>query len=132
MVVGLLQLDRWDVAAILEQAGGVEPVDPFGGGVFDLVDAAPRALVPDDLGLVEAVDGLGQRVVIARPDRADRGGDPGDRDPFAVADRLVLLRFKESMQHQLVEPRVTDRRPRLVFLGLLLRVTAIAARSLTE
>ena len=52
MVVGVLQLDRRDVAAVLEQAGGVEPVDPFCGGVFDLVDAAPQALVSDDLGLV--------------------------------------------------------------------------------
>ena len=38
MVVGVLEFDRWDVAAVLEQAAGVEPVDPFGGGVFDLVD----------------------------------------------------------------------------------------------
>ena len=29
------------------------------------------------------------------------------------SDRGTQLRFKESMQHQLVEPRVTDRRPRL-------------------
>jgi hypothetical protein len=34
----------------------------FGGGVFDLVDASPGTLVSDHFGLVEAVDGLGQRV----------------------------------------------------------------------
>jgi hypothetical protein len=61
MVVGILQFDRWDVASVLEQAGGVEPVDPFGGGVFDVVDAAPGALGSDHFGLLEAVDGLGSR-----------------------------------------------------------------------
>src|SRR5664280_2099930 len=90
MVMGLLQLDRGDVAAVLEQAAGVEPVDPFGGGVFDLVDAVPGAEASDHLGLVEAVDGLGQRVVVARADRTHGRGDAGDRDPFAVSDRLVL------------------------------------------
>ena len=62
MVMGLLQLDGWNVAAVLEQAGGVEPVDPFRGGVLDLVDAAPRAEASDHFGLVEAVDGLSQCV----------------------------------------------------------------------
>jgi hypothetical protein len=70
----VLELDVWDVAAVLEQAAGVEPVDPFGGGVFDLVDVVPGAEVSDDLGLVEAVDGLGQRVVVGRADRSDRRG----------------------------------------------------------
>jgi hypothetical protein len=50
--MGVLQLDRWDVAA-------------------------PRAEASDHFGLVETVDGLGQRVVIARTDRTDRRGDAG-------------------------------------------------------
>lgn len=68
----------------------VEPVDPFCGGDLDLVDASPQPLLLDQLGLVEAVDGLGQRVVERRPDRADAGRDPGGGEPFTVGERGVL------------------------------------------
>ena len=43
----------------------VEPVDPAQGGHFDCRRVWPRSLPPDDLGFVEAVDGLGQGVVVA-------------------------------------------------------------------
>lgn len=68
--MGCLQFDGRDVVAVLEQASGVEPVDRFGGGVFDLVDGVSGAEVSDHFGLVEAVDGLGQHVV-GRADGAD-------------------------------------------------------------
>lgn len=61
-VVGALELDRWQVAVVLQQAAVVEPVDPFGGGEFDLLDGAPGPAGTDDLGLVQAVDRLGERV----------------------------------------------------------------------
>ena len=38
----------------------VVPVDPLGGGELDIVDALPGALVADELGLVQGVEGLGQ------------------------------------------------------------------------
>ena len=44
----------------------VVPVDPFGGGELDIVDALPGAVlieagtVADELGLVQGVEGLGQ------------------------------------------------------------------------
>jgi len=41
-VVGLLELGWWDVAAGLEQAPVVEPVEVFQGGDLDLLDGAPR------------------------------------------------------------------------------------------
>ena len=62
--MGRLHLDRWDVAAVLVEAVVVEPVDPPGGGVFDLLDGAPGLAWFDQFGLVQAVDGFGQRVVI--------------------------------------------------------------------
>ena len=40
--------------------GGVEPVDPLSGGDLDGVDVLPRALVADQLGLVQGVQSLGQ------------------------------------------------------------------------
>ena len=39
---------------------GVEPVHPLGGGDLDGVDVLPRALVTDQLGLVQGVQSLGQ------------------------------------------------------------------------
>jgi hypothetical protein len=63
-VIGRLQIDGWDVAAVFVEAAVVKPVDPFGGGQLDLLDGAPGLARFDQLGFVEAVDGLGQRVVI--------------------------------------------------------------------
>ena len=39
---------------------GAHPVDPLGGGDLDGVDVLPRALVTDQLGLVQRVEWLGQ------------------------------------------------------------------------
>ena len=66
-VVGGLPFDGRDVAAVLVEAVVVEPVDPLGGGVFDLVDGAPGLAWFDQLGLVEAVDGLGESVAYELP-----------------------------------------------------------------
>jgi hypothetical protein len=63
-VVGPLQFDGRDVAAVLVEAVAVEPVDPCGGGHIDVPDGAPRLAGFDQFGLVQAVDRLGQRVVI--------------------------------------------------------------------
>jgi hypothetical protein len=41
-VVGRLQFDGRDVAAVLVEAAMVEPVNPFGGGHLDVLDGAPR------------------------------------------------------------------------------------------
>jgi len=41
LVVGGLELGRWDVADRLQQPAVVEPVDPLQGGVLDVVDALP-------------------------------------------------------------------------------------------
>ena len=41
-VVGPLQFDWWDVAAVFVEGVVVEPGHPFGGGVIDLVYCPPR------------------------------------------------------------------------------------------
>ena len=64
--------------------GGVEPVDPLGGGDLDGVDVLPRALVADQLGLVQRVEGLGQSIVVGIPLRAYRG------DCLAVGQSLPI------------------------------------------
>jgi hypothetical protein len=52
-VVGGLQFDRCDVAAVFVDAVVVEPVDPFGGRRLELLDRAPRLAGLDQLGLVK-------------------------------------------------------------------------------
>ena len=54
-----------DVAAVLVEPVVVEPVDPLCRGDLDGVLGAPRTARLDQLGLVQAVDRLGQRVVEA-------------------------------------------------------------------
>ena len=57
-----LELGRRDIADGLQEPAVIERVDPLQGGVLDLVDAPPGATPADQLGLVQADDGLGQRV----------------------------------------------------------------------
>ena len=64
-VVSLLGFDGCEVVAVLVRAAVVEPVDPFGGGDLEVVETFPRPAGFDQLGLVEAVDRLGERVVVA-------------------------------------------------------------------
>ncbi len=52
-----------DISDRLEQALVVEPVDPFERGEFDRFGVAPGATPVDHLGLEQAIDGLGERVV---------------------------------------------------------------------
>ncbi len=64
-VVAVFEL-RWrDAAEFVEEAAVVEPVDPFEGGEFEVVEAAPGACVADEFGLVESDDRFGESVVVA-------------------------------------------------------------------
>ena len=103
----------------------VEPVDPLEGGIFDGLEGSPRATAPDDLGLEQADDGLGEGVVVAVADAADRGLDPGLEQAFRVPNAEVLptpvammgqaaLRRAAVMQglFQGIEDKARMRRPR--------------------
>jgi hypothetical protein len=65
--VGGFELGGWHVVAVAVEALGVVPVHPRQRRQFDVVDCGPRALLGavDQLGLVVAVDRLGERVVEA-------------------------------------------------------------------
>jgi len=97
-VVGVFEVGRWDVAAVLVEAPVVEPVDSFGVGVLDVLDGAPGAAGLDQLGLVQAVDRLGQGVVEAVADGPDGGVDLGFGGAFAERDRRVLGGLNWSVQ----------------------------------
>jgi len=68
----------------------VEPVHPRQGGEFHRVPVGPGAAV-NDLRLVQAVDGLGQGIIVGVPDAADGGFDACLLEAFGIADRYVLL-----------------------------------------
>ena len=53
-VVSSFGLDGCEVVAVLERAAVVEPVDPFGGGDLEVVEAFPGSAAFDQLGFVEA------------------------------------------------------------------------------
>jgi hypothetical protein len=54
-VVSLFGLDGCEVVAVLKGATVVEPVDPFGGGDCEVVEALPRTPGLDQFGLVEPI-----------------------------------------------------------------------------
>src|SRR5699024_434981 len=63
---------RWGaVAESFVEPGRIPPVDPAHRGELDLADVLPDPLRVDQLRLIEAVHGLGQRVIEAISHRAD-------------------------------------------------------------
>jgi hypothetical protein len=89
-VVSLFGFGWCEVVAVLEGPAVVVPVDPFGGGDFEVVEALPRTPRLDQLGLVEPDHGFGQRVVVGRPDGSGRGLDPGSVEVLGIGDGEVL------------------------------------------
>jgi len=85
-----LGLGRRDVADGLKQAMVVEPRHPLQRRQLDRLARLPRPAPVDDLGLVQPIDGLGQRVVVAVAGGAYLGLDAGFGQAFAVADADVL------------------------------------------
>lgn len=73
-----------------EQAVIVEPVDPAQGLHLDGRSVRPGSSSPDGLGFVEAVDGLGECVVIRVADAADRRHQIGLGQALAVVHGKVL------------------------------------------
>ncbi len=67
----------------------VEPVDPADGGQLGVLDGPPGLGGFDRLGLVEALDGLAQRIVIGAPDGSDRGLDAGLGEAIGEPDGRI-------------------------------------------
>jgi hypothetical protein len=89
VVVGF-ELGGWDATVVFEEASVVEPVDPFEGGEFEVVEAAPRSFVADKLGFVEPVHRFGERVVVAVAARTNAVDDTVRGEAFGVTDREIL------------------------------------------
>ena len=76
-IVARLGFRRRDIADRREQPPVVEPVHPFERRQLDGLEAVPWPAPVDDLGFVEAVDGLGQGIGVAIADATDRRLDAG-------------------------------------------------------
>ena len=89
-----LELGRRHVTDGFEQSLVVPPMHPAKGGELDVLDGPPGAfaLVVDELGLVEAIDGLGQRVVVTVTFGSDRTDSPLLFEALCVADGQILTR----------------------------------------
>jgi len=98
-VVGGFSLGGRNVADRFEQATGAKPVDPFEGRKLDGLEGPPWTAPMDHLGLVEAIDRLGERVVIGVADAADRRFDARRDEPLGVAQRDVL-RTSVALMHE--------------------------------
>ena len=68
----------------------IEPVNPFEGGNFDLVDGPPWTLSLDQLSFVEPVDGLRESIVATIPGGPDRGIDSSLDKSLGESDGRVL------------------------------------------
>ena len=84
--VVVFSLCRRDVADWLEQTVVIEPCNPGQGCQFDRFLGLPRAAAMDHLGLVQAIDRLGQRVVVAVALAANRRFDAGLCQSLGVAN----------------------------------------------
>lgn len=89
-IVACFGLGGWNVADGFEQAPVVEPVHPLQGGKLDVFQVAQWPAASDHLGLVEAVDRLGQEVVIGMADATDRRFDVGVGETLGVLDENIL------------------------------------------
>jgi hypothetical protein len=75
-IVGGLEFSGWDVADLTVESVVVEPVDVAQGGEFDLLEGAPGSVPADQFGLEQPDGRLGQAVVVAVADCADRRRRP--------------------------------------------------------
>ncbi len=89
-MVGRLELRRRDIATGRVETLGVPPGHPGRCGELDLVGRPPEALGADELGLVEAVDRLGEGVIVGITLGADRGDRTLVGEALGVPDREVL------------------------------------------
>jgi hypothetical protein len=101
-IIARFGFGRGNVSDRLQQSAIVEPVDPFEGGELDGLEVPPRPTPPNDFGLVESVDRLGERIVVTVADAADGRLDASVFQALGVFYGEILGGFNRSSQHQAV------------------------------
>ena len=74
--VAFLGLGRRDEADGLQQPAIIEPIHPLEGCELDGLEVTPRSASMDDLSLVEAIDRLGEGVVVRVAELPTEGSIP--------------------------------------------------------
>ena len=110
-VVGGFVFGGWDEAEVAVEASVVVPVERFQRGELELVETFPGATVSDQLGLVQADDRFGERVVVAVAPGADRAGDVVFGEPVGVANRQILAAAVGVMDEPVEVESLTVSRP---------------------
>lgn len=64
----------------------IEPVDVGEGLPFDVLNVAPGTLAVDEFVLIETVEGLGERIVVAVALGSNRGDNVGAAESLGVAN----------------------------------------------
>ena len=77
----------------------VEPVHPLQGGQFHRFPGFPGCPAVNQFSFVQAVDGFGQRIVIAVTPTAYGGFNPSFGELFGVPNGDILGGFNRSAQH---------------------------------
>ena len=90
LIIPILSLGRGNVADGLEEPLVVEPSYPLEGGEFQGFHRFPGRPAMDQFGLVKAVDGFGQGVVVAVALASNGRLDAGLGQSFGVAEGNVL------------------------------------------
>jgi hypothetical protein len=86
-IVGGLVFGRRAIAAGGVNPTMIKPVDVLQGGQLQLVEAAPRPVPLYQLGLVQAVHRLGERVVIRIPFATNGNRSTGLVETFGMTNR---------------------------------------------
>src|SRR5690606_15831239 len=84
------KVDPFNGGGSLQQPAIVEPVDPFQRRELDGLERAPWPASMDHFGLVQAVDRLGESVVVRVADAADGGLDARFGQALGILDRHIL------------------------------------------
>lgn len=81
---------RWEHPKLSVQAPVIEPVDIVQGGVLDVIEPLPGAMMTDQFGLVEPSEGLGEGIVLAVAPGTDRRDGTGLGQTLGILDGQVL------------------------------------------
>jgi len=104
-VMGGFELRRREHANLAVEAAVVEEVDVVEGGELHIVQPGPGAVLVDEFGLEEAVEGFGQGVVIAVAAGTHGGDRTGLCEALGVADGQVLPRSLWWIRPSRLSPR---------------------------
>lgn len=89
-IISFFDFGRRGASDGFEQLRAVESVDPSHRRKFSRFEGSPGSTPRVHLGLVKAVDRLGQAIAIIVAEAADRWLDPGFRQALGVANEYVL------------------------------------------